>query len=265
MQIRWLGVAGLELDHGGFRLLIDPFLSRPPVWYLLGGRPKTDAARVDAHLPACQAILVSHAHYDHLMDVPYLALRDGATVFGSENVMRILAAYQIGADQMVRLESGWRRSIGPYMVQAIVGRHGRVFGIVPYRGKVRERLQAPLSLSEFRIDRMFSFFVEAAGRRILFWNRPEAEGAVEADALILLPQVLDARLDALLATVRPKRIIPIHWDNFFQPPDRSAYEFLMPGGWPFRRQSVQAFAKRVAANSSSIEVLKPIIFEPIIL
>jgi L-ascorbate metabolism protein UlaG (beta-lactamase superfamily) len=263
MHIRWLGVGGMELEKDGFHLLVDPFLSRPPMRYLLGGTPRPDTARMDRLLPACRAILISHAHYDHLMDVPYLAARDRAAVYGSENAIRILAAYPIDPAQCHRLDNGVALSLGPFSVHVLEGRHGRIFGLTPYYGTIKENLRPPLAISEFRMDRMFSFLVQTESSRILFWNKPDAEGAMEADVLILLPQVLDARLDRLLDIVNPKHILPIHWENFFRPPEQSAQEFLMPGGWPFRKQSLRLFAQAVRRTHPRISVEILSIFQEI--
>jgi phosphoribosyl 1,2-cyclic phosphodiesterase len=48
--------------------------------YGWGDRPESDRATIDAHIHHADLVLVTHAHYDHIFDVPYIAERTGATV-----------------------------------------------------------------------------------------------------------------------------------------------------------------------------------------
>src|SRR5258707_12404259 len=86
--MRWLGVAGIELSVDGRTLLIDPFVSRPPARRLWAGRVASDGALVAEKVPRGAVVLVTHAHWDHIMDVPEVARRTGAPVYGSPNACR---------------------------------------------------------------------------------------------------------------------------------------------------------------------------------
>src|SRR5438067_1016797 len=68
--LRFLGHAACEVTEGDTRILIDPFLEGNPL----------AAATPDQVNPT--AILVTHAHNDHLGDAPRIARRTGATVVG---------------------------------------------------------------------------------------------------------------------------------------------------------------------------------------
>ena len=75
--MRWLGNAGWRLDLDGHTLLIDPYLTRFPTGLAAGAFDPDTPLRVDP--AACRAagsprtILVTHTHWDHFNDVPYLA------------------------------------------------------------------------------------------------------------------------------------------------------------------------------------------------
>jgi L-ascorbate metabolism protein UlaG (beta-lactamase superfamily) len=81
MDIRFLGHSAFALTHEATTVLVDPFLT---------GNPKAaaDAAEVEA-----DAILVTHAHADHLGDTVDIARRTGATVVASVEL-----AGEIGAE-----------------------------------------------------------------------------------------------------------------------------------------------------------------------
>lgn len=68
--LRFLGHSACEIVEGETRLLIDPFLT---------GNPLAAARAEDLQ---ATAILVSHAHNDHMGDALSIARRTGATVVG---------------------------------------------------------------------------------------------------------------------------------------------------------------------------------------
>ncbi len=76
--LRYLGHSACTVVRGARTVLIDPFLTGNPV----------AAARPDDFSP--DAILVSHAHGDHLGDTAAIARRSGAMVVGGVELMGYL-------------------------------------------------------------------------------------------------------------------------------------------------------------------------------
>ena len=89
LSVQYLGVGGHILRYSNTTLLTAPSLSNPHLLRLGPLMPiGTDKARVDRYLPDvsdAEMILVGHAHYDHLMDVPYIMEKHApeAHVYGS--------------------------------------------------------------------------------------------------------------------------------------------------------------------------------------
>ena len=113
LEFRWLGVAGFELRTPGATLLIDPFLTRPPLHKLFFGRTRPDGELLRQYLPQADFILVSHAHYDHLLDVAEIAGYSGARVYGSANTCRIVEVCGLASAQVVRVRAGEVLSLTP--------------------------------------------------------------------------------------------------------------------------------------------------------
>ena len=101
LQVRFLGAAGFLLRRGKDAVLTAPLYSTPSIFRVLDERspvivPRPERiARFHPDVHDVQAILVGHAHYDHLMDVPYVWERTpGATIFGSLTTRHILLGYR---------------------------------------------------------------------------------------------------------------------------------------------------------------------------
>jgi L-ascorbate metabolism protein UlaG (beta-lactamase superfamily) len=69
VTLTWTGHATWLIDTGGGVLLIDPFFDECPT------------ASMKAADVACNAILVTHGHFDHVADLESIAKRTGAKVF----------------------------------------------------------------------------------------------------------------------------------------------------------------------------------------
>ncbi|MCA9693984.1 MAG: MBL fold metallo-hydrolase, partial [Myxococcales bacterium] len=94
LTLQWLGTSGFLLEHQGYALLIDPYASRVPLSAALSGAVvQPDRARIDRHLPRADAILIGHTHFDHAMDAPIVARRDGCQVYGSRSLATLMAAH----------------------------------------------------------------------------------------------------------------------------------------------------------------------------
>lgn len=105
ISVTFLGVAGVSIEHRGHILLTGPFFSNPSlskvaprVSRLLRSSPRiaADTLAIDRLLPpwadSATAILVGHGHYDHLMDVPYIATRraTSAMIYGGPTIRHML-------------------------------------------------------------------------------------------------------------------------------------------------------------------------------
>jgi len=99
-KIQFLGVGGWLLHWKGEGLLLAPSFSNPAGLGITGNIPlwvHADNRKIDIYMPPANDVsmlLVGHAHYDHLMDVPRVVKvhTPHAKVFGSETVGHILHA-----------------------------------------------------------------------------------------------------------------------------------------------------------------------------
>jgi hypothetical protein len=97
VQVTFLGVGGVLVRWGGASLMTGPLYSNPSVPEMAFSDIHSDFGRVDALLREdvsdARAILVGHPHYDHAMDVPFVALNraKSADILGNAALKKILA------------------------------------------------------------------------------------------------------------------------------------------------------------------------------
>jgi L-ascorbate metabolism protein UlaG (beta-lactamase superfamily) len=263
LQFRWLGTAGIELETRGERVLIDPYLSRFPFHCTIFGRPVSRRDLVARYLSSARAVLVSHSHFDHLLDVPSVCREFGAAAYGSANTSAILRAHEIPPVQIRTVTAGDHIAAGPFAIRILPGLHGQMLGVLPFTGRLPARLQPPLRLSEYRMDAMFSFHVSVANASVLIWNGPKSQDVPCADVLFFCP-LWGARACAAIAqAARARIIVPIHWDNFFSPLDRPLRPLIAPPGWgsPWvQRMDPDAFARSLNLQLPGVQVHVPEIF-----
>ena len=120
VQLKYLGTAGWEITDRRTVVLIDPFLSRlrrvtpndtvDPA----DNRPlfdnaaiaQSETATIDAHIQRADFVLMTHAHYDHAVDAPYIASKTGATTIGTESTYHFARAQGIPADKLIVVRGG---------------------------------------------------------------------------------------------------------------------------------------------------------------
>lgn len=230
--VRWLGCAGFELTHpSGATLLIDPYLTRAGLSRLVGRRRVApDEARLARELPRADGIVVGHSHFDHVLDVPAIARRTGARVFGSRSTVNLLRAGGVDDGQIVECRGGETFEVGPFTVTLVPSLHSRfLFGRVPYPGDIPCSCELPTRLSAYRCGDVFGVAVEVDGARLYHLGSAELiDGAVPAGlrgADVFLMgisgrQATERYVPRALGAVQPRLVVPMHYDDFFRPVDR---------------------------------------------
>jgi L-ascorbate metabolism protein UlaG (beta-lactamase superfamily) len=255
---RWLGVAGIELNLRGQVLLIDPFFTRPPFWRMWFGRVRPDRELVAAEIPRCDHVLVTHAHWDHLMDVPDVARNTGATVLGSPHTCRLLAACGVPEDQIQEIRDGDEIALGILHIQVLSAEHQPVPGFAP--APLPPDIRPPLRLRDYRMDCCYSYLITVDGVGFLDWRSVRPERAPPADVLFVAPGGTRRYYKVLLCAVRPRVVIPMHWDDMFRPLSRPVRPFLEPARWafpPLRRVSLSRFRSKIAQIAPEARVFVP--------
>ena len=235
--VRWLGTAGFALEHGGFTVLVDPYVTRASLSQCMLSALRPDVSAIARHVPRADAIVVGHTHFDHVLDVPVIAKRTKARVFGSTSAAHLCRAAEVDAAQVVDVEraikSGvFEAEVGPFRLRFFPSAHSKLMlGRVPWPGDIDDCDALPMRLSHYRCGAVFACELAVAGKRVLHLGSAELVEAnlpksAQSPNLLLTcvagwtkSERFPERLAKVLA---PRNVLLSHWDDFFRPIDEEA-------------------------------------------
>jgi L-ascorbate metabolism protein UlaG (beta-lactamase superfamily) len=261
VRFRWLGVAGIEVRANEQILVVDPFVTRPPFRRLWVGHVRSESALVATTIPQCDFVLVTHAHHDHLMDVPDVIQQTRATAFGSPNACQLLTILGVLEGYRHEIKVGDRFPLGHFQVEVLPAEHPKIPGFAP--GPLPSRLRPPLRMRDYRMDTCFSFLIEVGGLRFLDWSSVRSEPALRADVLWVKPGADAAYYEALLSVVQPRIVLPLHWDDLFRPVSKPLRPYWKPPRRafpPLERENLTRFRQLIKQIAPQVSVFLPEIF-----
>ena len=210
-------------------------------------------------LRLCDFILVTHSHWDHLMDVAEVVRNTGAVAYGSANTCKVLASAGILPRYIRQIEIGALEHLGNFSVEVLPARHIHTPIDRWINGAVGDNLSTPLRLVDYKMDTCFSLLVSSGKTRILFGNYP-----VRADILFINPNDRAGFYIPFIKEVEPSVIVPIHWDNFFSPLSRPIRPMLTFPAWILRcikRNNLTEFKRVIEMSYNSTRVIIPQAFD----
>jgi L-ascorbate metabolism protein UlaG (beta-lactamase superfamily) len=233
LMATWLGTAGLLLDDGTTQLLIDPFVTCPSLPWVAANRPiQPDAsavARWVERLGATRvaAVLVTHSHYDHAMDAPSFARLCDAPLCGSSSTAMIGRGGGLPEAQLVQVEPGQVLIHGDFEVHFRPSVHGpSPLGDPPHAGHITSPLVPPAHHAAWRHGDTWVLWVRHPQGSFVHQGTadtlPETLRGVQAELCMSCLVWRRSTLDVLQRTVDAvgaSRLIPLHSDNMFLPPE----------------------------------------------
>ena len=202
-RVEYVGHATVRVDLDGARILTDPLL-RNRVAHL------RRAVRFDTRtLRGVDAVLVSHAHYDHL-DLPSLERLGRSTpVVVPRGLGGLLRRKRF--EQVIEVEEGETLSVGSVEVTAVHAEHEGERGPLGARGQALGYLIAGSQRVYFagdtdRFDEMTSLAGDLDLALVPIWGWGPTLGRGK--------HMDPERAAEAVALLRPRIAVPIHWGTY---------------------------------------------------
>ena len=283
VTLEYMGAAGWRVSDGTTIILIDPYLSRilgpppplaPPYTRTPGDtRPvygwndvaAPDVAGIDAHVPHGDFVFVTHTHYDHVLDVPHIALSTHSTVIGTESTENVMRAYGVPEKQLITVRGGEDFDFGLFSVKVIPSLHSPLDHKHYFSSEIAPAgMKAPLTLQQMHPEGgTLAYLIRFHGHQILVFGgmnyiEREIEG-LEPDVVLVgaassRKEIYDYSVRLMRALHFPPLVLPTHWDNFLAPYGASQQASV---------DALQSFIQEIRAASPKTKIVVPKYFEAI--
>jgi L-ascorbate metabolism protein UlaG (beta-lactamase superfamily) len=226
VRVTYLGTNGYQFESGHHVLLVDPYFSRVKLSsVLLGSRMQPDSARVEDGMKnlatKAEVILVTHGHFDHLLDVPLILRSTGARLIASSTAVELAKRSGAPGSRCDAVTAGVSRRIGPWNIRVIAAMHDRVLGNVPFDRREARGTGPPVHAGDWVCGEPLAFLIEIDGQRIYIDSGgtpallPPNSHVDLAILGVALPDSRE-RFSAALERLHPRYVLPSHQDNFFR-------------------------------------------------
>ena len=233
LTVTWMGVSTLLVADGADAVLTDGFFSRPALLEvglrkLTPSRARIEAALERAGIRELRAVLPVHTHYDHALDSAVVAERTGASVVGGESAANVARGQGLSEDRIVVARPGAELEFGPFAITLVESHH-----CPPDRfpGAIAAPVAPPAKASAYRCGEAWSTLIchLPSGRRLLIQGSagftPGALAGRRAEVVYLGVGQLGVQPERYIRqywnetvrTVGARRVVLIHWDDFFRP------------------------------------------------
>ena len=124
IRLKWLGCACFEMDFDGLHVVSDPWITV---------NEKNDLTWEDVE--KCNYITLTHAHHDHITDIPVLMEKFPAYLMCGDGVaMSLMKWANVNPMRMYPMSPNLELDMDKVKIKALYGRHG------PLKGNAEERI-----------------------------------------------------------------------------------------------------------------------------
>lgn len=233
LSVTWAGVSTLLVDDGTSAVLTDGFFSRPALptvvlRKLAPSLPRIEGCLARLGVDKLEAVLPVHSHFDHAMDSAVVAERTGAQLVGGTSTAQVGIGGGLDPARTVTVTPGEAVSLGAYDVTLFESEH-----CPPDRfpGIITEPVVPPVKVAAYKCGEAWSTLVHhrPSDRRLLIVGSagavPGALAGQRAEVVYLgigqlglqSEQYFESYWAETVRTVEARRVVLIHWDDFFRP------------------------------------------------
>lgn len=266
VSFKWLGTTTFALSDGKTTLLFDPALTYvSPADFLPWRKIQTDPHEVDYWFKRCNlqkidAVFVNHAHYDHVIDAPYVIKKFGGKLYGSSSTANVGLGAGLKPSEVGILATDKIITHGEFTIESFVTPHSPHFmNVMLADGHITAPLKTPAHVMDYRVGDTFSFLIRHPQGTILYQaigrvDSPDPIKDIRADVLLLTlanRRSTQELVDGRILSTGVKKVIPLHHDNFLLKKPRDGEIKILWG------QKLEEFKKTMEEKAPSVSLIWP--------
>ncbi|MFJ7969090.1 MBL fold metallo-hydrolase [Streptomyces sp. NPDC096324] len=272
LSAHFLGTSSVLLSDGQTSVLSDGFVTRPGMMRVGMGKIAPNRALVRAAIERLRvddlaAVVCAHSHYDHALDAPVWALETGADLVGSESTANIGRGLEVSESSLRVVGDGDTVTYGSFTLTFLDSVHSPGDH---YPGTVDQPLIPPARAGAWKTGTAYSVLVtHPYGRVLLHASANYRLGALRghhADVVYLgvgmlgkqPAEFLRTYWDEVVAATGARRVILVHWDDFFLGLDRP----LRPMPYLFDDLDTTMSRLMPLARRDGVDVVLPVSWQP---
>ena len=219
VSVKWYGTNALEFKYSNGTFMIDPYVSRNP------GQLTVPQEQKKYLTSSPDFVLMTHAHWDHLPDMPFLIQKTNTVLYASRTACNIMRSLGVAERNLHELSYGEVLDFPQGVkVTAIESRH---MGVMPEENfyDTMQPAETFTRAEAWRCGEIFAFLIECDDIKILNIG----------SANIHIPTMHDLSCDYLIGgisrwkdgfpellseIIKYKYLIPTHHDEFTLPLDQ---------------------------------------------
>lgn len=270
-KIQYLGCAGFLISYDQEAILTDPFFSYTHPLKLFC-KYSVDTEAIDNYFSnqreRISAILLSHTHYDHIADFPYIYERfidkKNCTVVGNKNVKMVLDTLSTKSKFINGENQVWHDLTKSCRVLSLQSRHAPQFlSYNFFEGSLKDIPQTPWQWKGGQtLAYLLEFETTGKPTKVLFSGSADtlSKEALEiiggeVDIAILsfaLHEKVENYPKQIIKELKPKCVIVSHWDNIMKPRNAVKEKNLV-----LQNKKVDAFIKKIADTNLVEHIIVP--------
>ncbi len=238
LALTWLGRAGVYLSDGDTKLLIDPFFSRPALTRIVLGELRPDPERIRSALKRAgidevDAVIVTHAHFDHALDAPWLAEHFDALFVGSPSAANLARGQGLAEPLIREVGDATQLRLGEFRLRFPRSEHAPLPPLLAQLSGVGRSVERPLRLpasaQHFRQGPLRALHVVHPQGRVLIHGSAgfDPDALAQRDADLVLTSVAGLSYQSQdyqenfvqrgVTAVEPEWVVPMDWDDVTRP------------------------------------------------